>query len=308
MTNPLAKFTVVELSQRIPGPFAAKILQNLGARIIKIEDSNNPDPFISNVLSKKDPIFPAWYESMSEGKEIIKVDLKNHNDLIKVKNLILESDAVISTLSEQKEVPLISLVDKASAKVWLHIKASKDYQAGLHDINALAEIGILKLHIENLEQKEDRATKTWNSPPFLPLAGISFGQKIATNLLANYIQAVKENTFIQSKAYLLEETKEIFDLIWPKQLRNTFKFLHSGAFPCYCIYKSKDQKYLALGAIEEKYWDRFCKLFPNSLHGDKRLSRDISAFEEIANIFSKLSYSEIEKQRKSENICLSWID
>ena len=33
----------------------------------------------------------------------------------------------------------------------------------------------------------------------------------------------------------------------------------TGGFPCYSVYETKDQKYIAVGALEEKFWIRLCE-------------------------------------------------
>jgi crotonobetainyl-CoA:carnitine CoA-transferase CaiB-like acyl-CoA transferase len=33
----------------------------------------------------------------------------------------------------------------------------------------------------------------------------------------------------------------------------------SGEYPCYAVYGTRDEKYFALGALEEKFWQNFCR-------------------------------------------------
>ena len=56
---PLAGTTVADLTRYLPGPFASRELQRLGARVVKIEP---PDGDPSRTAS------PGWYRALNDGK------------------------------------------------------------------------------------------------------------------------------------------------------------------------------------------------------------------------------------------------
>jgi len=62
---PLAGTTVADLTRYLPGPFASRELQRLGARVVKIEP---PDGDPSRTAS------PDWYRALNEGKRVIAWD------------------------------------------------------------------------------------------------------------------------------------------------------------------------------------------------------------------------------------------
>jgi crotonobetainyl-CoA:carnitine CoA-transferase CaiB-like acyl-CoA transferase len=99
-------------------------------------------------------------------------------------------------------------------------------------------------------------------------------------------------------------------IFWPNEDRNLgkTKFLHNGVFPCYSLYKTKDDKYIALAAVEEKFWLRFCEVFQIHTQLDRFYNQDQTLFNMLANIIGNLTQSEIAKLSESEDICLSVID
>jgi crotonobetainyl-CoA:carnitine CoA-transferase CaiB-like acyl-CoA transferase len=52
--KPLTGMTIVDLSHRLPGPLCGKLLNDLGANVIKIEDHIFQDPFLSGLFAQFD--------------------------------------------------------------------------------------------------------------------------------------------------------------------------------------------------------------------------------------------------------------
>ena len=59
---------ILDLSHRLPGPLAGKVLADMGAEVIKVEDQKFKDPFIHGLFAEMDPSFPHWYEELNSNK------------------------------------------------------------------------------------------------------------------------------------------------------------------------------------------------------------------------------------------------
>ncbi len=97
---PLEGVKVVELARILAGPWAGQTLADLGAEVIKIESPAGDDtrgwgpPFLD------DPDAPngktaAYYFACNRGKRVVRADLKDSQDLERVKALIAQADVVI---------------------------------------------------------------------------------------------------------------------------------------------------------------------------------------------------------------------
>lgn len=71
MSGPLHGSTVVEFAAYVTGPYAAMLLADMGARVIKVEAPGQGDPFRGAGEDKYSPIFCA----LNRGKESICLDL-----------------------------------------------------------------------------------------------------------------------------------------------------------------------------------------------------------------------------------------
>lgn len=303
--KPLTGMTIVDLTHRLPGPLCGKILSDLGATVIKIEDHLFQDPFLSEPFAQFDSSFTSWYQNLNAGKKIERFDFNSADDQKKIHHLVMNADAILMGLPLKTRAKLKITDDELNFKkpmVVIELLASKDEKKSMHDLNALAMTGLLSLYVAG---RKDKII----DPPFLPIAGISFGHKAATDLLAAYILATKKNQTQFVKTYLDQATHELLGIFWPLEDRQSgrTKFLHNGIYPCYSLYQTKDHKYVALAAVEEKFWNRFCEVFTIKSSHDRFYKEDRSLFEMISNEIGKYTSLEIESLTKDEDLCLSII-
>ena len=303
--NDLLKgLTIIDFTHRLPGPLGANLLAQLGAKVVKIEDSTFKDAFVHGLYADIDESFPVWYRELNNHKEILRFDFKNEDDLAKVRDMICKADALLMGLPPKIEARLglsrRELTELGRPLAVISMGSGLKCQKGMHDLNALARTGLLSLYTHG---KDD----AFLAPPFMPMAGIAFGVKVACDLLAAVFKAQREKTAIFHTTYLHETTEEIFFPFWPKILREQgeYLFLHNGLYPCYCIYKLRDGHYAALASVEEKYWKRFCDVFHLDIVPSKRFfNKDKSVFLEVSKKFQEFSKKDMAEILKNEDFCL----
>ncbi|MCK6399368.1 CaiB/BaiF CoA transferase family protein [Thauera aminoaromatica] len=92
-TKPLAGIKVVELGTLIAGPFAARILAEFGAEVIKIEAPDGGDP-----LRKWRKLYEGtslWWYLQARNKKSVTVNLKHPDGVEVVRRLVAEADIVV---------------------------------------------------------------------------------------------------------------------------------------------------------------------------------------------------------------------
>ena len=90
---PLDGVRVIELGQLIAGPFAAKILGEFGAEIIKIEPPEIGDPLRKWRLLHNGT--SVWWQVQSRNKQSVTLDLRQPEAQGVVKKLVAEADVLI---------------------------------------------------------------------------------------------------------------------------------------------------------------------------------------------------------------------
>lgn len=305
MSLPLKDLTIIDLSHRLPGPMCGKVLSDLGANVIKIEDHKFKDPFLEGLFASFDESFKDWYQNLNKDKKIMRFDFNSESDQNEINKIVTAADGVIMGLSNSTRSKLKLLDENLNFNrpfVSIELPASQVHNRSLHDLNALADTGLLSLHVQG-------RTDDIVDPPFLPISGISFGHKAATDFLANYLTALKNNKTVFAKTYLDESADQIYGIFWPEQDRfnHRKKYLHNGQYPCYTIYKMKDGHYAALAAVEEKFWIRFCQKFDINSAMNRFQDKDDSVFKAISTRFKSLTSSEVASIMGEEDLCLSII-
>jgi crotonobetainyl-CoA:carnitine CoA-transferase CaiB-like acyl-CoA transferase len=282
----LSNITVLDLTQRLPGPLATKQLSTLGAHVIKVNPLGKKDAFIKT----QDLLFNDWYKNINESKDILEIDYKYLQKYIDKAQIIIAPHDFTHNQYDLEEKALI-LVHGSS-----HGKA-------MHDLNALAMTQAFKLFTIN--KKKNRI-----NPPFLPFAGIQYGSTIALNALATLIKVKAEQKTIIQNTYLDISTKETFDLFWNKEIPidDESSFLHNGVFPCYNLYRTKDGLFVALACVEEHYFEKFCEIFNLSLIIEDRFDTSSRVFKILINLFSNSTQSEIMQRVGDADICLTPVE
>lgn len=293
---------ILDFTHRLPGPLAGKVLADLGAEVIKIEDVKHKDPFLSGMFSEFDQSFENWYEELNKNKKVIRLDFKDPSAKTEIQRLIQESQGLMLSLSPKLKTSLgLSDEDlKGLPLAVVELEASSTHNKAMHDLNALAISGFLSLHVAH---ENDPIV----APPFLPVAGIAFGQQVATQMLANILESKMNGGFVKSVSYLHDTAEAIFHPFWSLTLRGQkkTKFLHNGAYPCYSLYRTKDGEYVAVAAVEDKFWNDLKETFGLELPLEKRFDTSEAAFQSVAKTFAGLTADEIERKASNKELCLS---
>lgn len=93
MSGPLAGIRVLELGQLIAAPFAARLMADFGAEVVKIEPPEGGDPL--RKLRKVHEGTSLWWYLQSRNKKSVAVDLKSEGGVAVVKALAKSADVVI---------------------------------------------------------------------------------------------------------------------------------------------------------------------------------------------------------------------
>ncbi|PNU19269.1 carnitine dehydratase [Geothermobacter hydrogeniphilus] len=260
LSDCLTGIRVLDLSQYLPGPFATQLLGDLGAEVLKVEPPAG-DPMRSFILADGDGVSP-FYKQVNAGKAVAELDLKTPvgreslAELVRVADVLLESyrPGVLERLGFGRE-----RLEQLNSSL-VHCALSGFGQSGPcreragHDLTYLAMSGMLSL------------TGTAQTPviPFPPICDYAAGKQAATTILAALLRRGRtgRGAFIDVSLFEMALSWQSFGLTAAGRPGETFgrgRDLLTGGAACYQIYRTADDRFVALGAIEEKFWRRFCE-------------------------------------------------
>ena len=229
---------MLDLSRLLPGPYATLVLSDLGASVVKVED-----PEAGDYLRE---ISPGMFAALNRGKRSIVLDLKSPEGGAQLGSLCAHADVLVESFRP-------GVLERLLAPPWpgrlvvCRISGFGQSQspwrdrAG-HDIGYLALSGVLARN---------------GCVPAVQLADLFGGaQQAITGVLAALLErersgrgrVVDVSMTAGSTGLLLPSLGE------PAEAAN----LLDGSRPCYRIYTCSDSSSYALGALEPKFWLRFC--------------------------------------------------
>ncbi len=249
---------IIDLTWRLPGPFATFLLARQGMEVIKFEDRKHRDPFL---LWDWDPTFAEIYNAFQEPKDLRLIDFGSPEGVEEIHREIAASDGVVMSLPprvEQKLELTPEEIDRRHAGrgiPFLRLGFRPDDDHSAHDLNTLAQSELLRMHI--LDRTDEVIP-----PPFLPVTGLFFSHHIAITLLARVPDALRKGEPLQEWCWLQDAVDNVRDAYYPPSIRDRdpATFLHNGRFPCYNIYRTSDGGHVAMACVEPKFWGRFREL------------------------------------------------
>jgi formyl-CoA transferase len=92
--GPLAGVRIIELGQLLAGPFAGRLLGDLGAEIIKVEPPSQPDP-MRDWGHARFQERSLWWPVLSRNKKCVTLNLRAHRGQELLLELVRRSDVVV---------------------------------------------------------------------------------------------------------------------------------------------------------------------------------------------------------------------
>jgi crotonobetainyl-CoA:carnitine CoA-transferase CaiB-like acyl-CoA transferase/putative sterol carrier protein len=307
-SGPLTGVRVVDFTRLLPGPLATMFMAEMGAEVLKIEDINSPDyirtfpPFINGVS--------AYYLALNAGKYSISVDLRTEKqrliDLIKTADVLVEQyrPGVMANMGLGYE----KLKEINPRLIYISItgygQSNSNAQLAGHDLNYLAASGLLGLN------------KDANGKPVMPgfqLADVGGGSYIA---LAACTAALyeREKTGIGKFIDVSMANAVVPLLALPfasQQAQGQTITELGGALANYNIYCCADGKYVALGALEPKFWAGFCAIINKHEWINLIAKQDAATVNALKNdleaVFSQKPAAEWEALGNKADVCITVI-
>jgi alpha-methylacyl-CoA racemase len=247
--GPLAGTLVADFTWYLPGPFASRELLRLGARVVRVEPPEG-DPMRAGA--------PTWHDAINAGKESIVCDLKADARLAQV--LCERADVVLDgfrpgVLERHVTVPETAILCSITG---FGVGTRHEQRAG-HDVNYLGWSGAL--------------ADTAPAVPFVQVADLAAGGlSAALDVVAGLLE---RNRTGRGARLVVSMTHGSHRLV-AHRLGGEERYL-TGGLACYRIYSTADGRYLTVGALEPKFWQRLCDVVGRPELAERQFDQDQEA-------------------------------
>jgi crotonobetainyl-CoA:carnitine CoA-transferase CaiB-like acyl-CoA transferase len=300
MSGCLAGFRVLDLSRLLPGPYCSMLLADHGAEVISIEDQR----------FKADALF---FESLYRNKRHLSLNLKHAEGKEIFFRLAETSDVIIEGfrpgVANRLGVDYQTIHERFPGIVYCSISGYGQTgpwrdKAG-HDINYLATAGILDL------------IGPAQGPPSIPgiqIADIGGSMNGVIGILLALIARNRTGTGQYIDISMTDSLLGFLSLPHyfyscsgkPPQRSDE---LLSHRYGCYNTYATSDGSYMAVGALEHRFWQRLCisiglDEYIDCQFDDERREEIIAA---LRRVFLQKSGAQWERHFGDDDVCCTRI-
>jgi alpha-methylacyl-CoA racemase len=282
--EPLDGQLVVDLTRYLPGAFASRELQRLGARVVRVEPPEG-DPMRH--------VAPAWEAALNAGKESVACDLKADPEFAQA--LLARADIVLEGFRPGVAARLrVGPDDAPASAVYCSITGFGTdgphvARAG-HDLNYLGWAGVL-------------ADTAPGLPPLQP-ADLAAGALAAVaEILAALLERARTG---RGGRLTISMTHGAHGLVAHRLGGDPLPRFLTGGLACYRIYETSDGRHLTVGALEPKFFQRLCELLGRPELGGRHLDADAQdeLAAELAATFATRPLREWLALFEDEDVCI----
>ena len=236
---PLQGVRVLDLTRLLPGAYATLLLADLGADVVKVEDPRGGDGM--RTLPPLSSGRNVYFETLNRNKRSLTLDLRSPEAAAVLDALAAQADVLVESFrpstARRLGVDAGTLRARHPQLVCASIsgfgRSGPYVERAAHDINYQALAGLLR-------------------PPSLPgplIGDIGAAMQTAIGILAAIVQRNRtgEGSFVDVSIHEAA-------MAW-----SMFPTTGDLANACYTVYETTDGQWLALGALEPKFWAGFCE-------------------------------------------------
>ncbi len=279
--GPLAGYKIIEIKGLGPGPYAGMLLADLGADVLVIERPSGGGGLAP----------PSDSDLFSRGKSHLSLDLKTTSGKTVLLDLVAHADALFESfrpgVAERLGLGPDACLAVNPALVYGRMtgwgQEGPLSQTAGHDINYISLTGVLSA-----------VGPTDRPVPPLNLVGDFAGGSLflVTGMLAALLEAQKSGKGQVVDAAITDGTAHLMTLMYTLgsvglwQPQREHNMLDGGA-PFYSVYKTRDDRFVAVGALEPQF---FAQLIKGTGLSDRFVSRqnDPAVWPELKTALSEV--------------------
>lgn len=306
---PLEGIKILDFTRLLPGPLGTHMLSQMGAEVIKIESPKRMD--YSRFYQPQINGVSTLFHSLNHTKKQLIVDYETTDGYQQIVEIIKTVDVLVEQFRPRAMESFnlsFEVVKKINPKI-VYISVTGYGQTGHkkeaagHDLNYMAETGLLGMN------RDERGKPVI---PGFQIADIAGGSFMLVSACTSGLLAQKMRQTAQYiDASLFDATLAIgavaHGILQGNSDYNQMPIL-SGFMVNYNVYECSDKKWIALGALELKFWNSFCDMVnQSSWKATKETDLMTTVFDkkQLEELFKKKTRDDWVAMAKNHDVCLS---
>lgn len=306
MSGPLSGFKVIEIAGIGPGPFAAMLLADMGAEVIRVDRAQ--------AVTGPAPDVPH-FDLLQRGRKNIALDLKNPDAVEALLQMVEQADAIIEgfrpgvmeRLGIGPEVCLARNPKIVFGRMTGWGQEGMYAQAAGHDINYISLAGALAHYARAGEAPV---------PPLNMVGDFGGGGMfLAYGVVCALLEAQKSGKGQVVDTAMVDGAAVLMTMFWAfkaigahDENKPGTNLLDTGAH-FYDVYECKDGKYISLGSIEPQFYKQLLELSGLGVDPDFQKQMDRSRWpalkEKVRAAFAQKTRAEWCEIMEATDVCFA---
>ncbi len=297
---PLEGLLVLDLTRLLPGAAATQMLQQFGAEVIKVEEPGGGD-YARSMPPLRDGE-GAVFRAVNRGKKSVVLDLKSREGMLAFRKLASRADVLIEGFRPgvMRRLELDYQTLHATYPGLIYASLTGYGQSGPlaaaagHDVNYLAIGGLL-------------------TPPAIPAGQIGDLAGGAMQAVIGILLALRAREKTGEGQHV--DVSMTDGIAWMMALPLAFRAatgstatMLTGSYACYKLYRVADGTWLAVGALEPKFWREVCEVLDRPDLGADQFAegaRQAELIDEVTRIFSTRTSEEWLERFAGRDCCVT---
>lgn len=283
--------SVVDFSRLLPGPFATRLLQKMGAEVHCV------------VPPKGDAVLGDYtpFHLLREGKEMHPLDLKRAEDLEQARALIRRSPILLEGFRPGAMDKLqLGFAEAARLRPDIVYASLIGYppdhpkhRLGGHDLNFLVDSGFYSLLYDDASREI----------PTLQIADVVGGFYAAFQILVAWIRRLQDSAPQHLQISVVEGLEHLWSYLAHESATGLIPLL-TGSLARYRIYRTRDGARLAVAGLEPKFHEALLQ----ALGLEARAGEEEEALAaRIQDVLAQRDAAEWQERFRDLDACLSFI-
>ncbi len=261
-SKPLSGVRVLDLTRLLPGPMATLHLADMGADVVKIEDTESGD--YARAMGPARGRSSVFFQLINRNKRAIRLDLKQQQGREVLLRLAKGAEILVEGFRPGAMVKLGVGYDALAAVnprlVYCSITGygqDGPYadRAG-HDINYIGYAGVG----DQIGTREAPVVPNFQIADLLggaltPVMGI-----LAALIDARSSGRGRHVDVAMTDAVFAHAILPLLGFLERGKAPGRGTGMLGGGLPCYNVYRTRDGRYMAVGALERKFWETLCDI------------------------------------------------
>jgi alpha-methylacyl-CoA racemase len=300
---------VLDLCRLLPGDFATWVLADLGAEVIKVEDTGGGDymrwtPPMAGHSS-------AMYWAINRGKRAIKLDLKQDAGKEVLLKLVDGADALLEGfrpgVMDRLGLGWETLSKRNPALVYCAITGYG--QDGPYALRAGHDLGYNSL--AGLQGITGTAEGELALPGFqvadMAGGGFSGALSVVAALLMRDRDPERKGSFLDVSMFdgvSAIISPHVAGAMASGDAAEPGLMPLNGGYACYRTYRAADGRWMALAALEPKFWKAFCELVDRADLVDRGLESNDDIHAQVGEVIASRTRAQWEELLKGHDVML----